>query len=60
MNADQFQGRVEFAVGLAKEVIGTVLLSAVWRQRGRREQVSGYARARYGDAVASVVRRSHW
>jgi uncharacterized protein YjbJ (UPF0337 family) len=59
MNADQFRGRIEIAVGRAKELFGTVLHNSTLRHRGRREQISGQARAGYGDAVAAVVRRSH-
>ena len=59
MNSDQIQGRVEIAVGRAKEFLGTVFHSATLKARGRHAQISGHARSGYGDAVAAVVRRAH-
>ena len=59
MNADQLHGRLEVAVGLVKEHLGVVLRSASLKYRGRKQQISGQARAGYGDAVAAVVRRAH-
>jgi uncharacterized protein YjbJ (UPF0337 family) len=59
MNADQIRGRIDVAVGLLTELVGTVLRRPDLEHRGQREQLTGHARASYGNAVAAVVRRAH-
>jgi len=59
MNADQFRGRVDIAIGRIKEFAGSVLRRPELEHRGRREQVTGHARASYGNAIAAIVRRAH-
>jgi uncharacterized protein YjbJ (UPF0337 family) len=59
MNGDQFWSRADIAIGRMKEFAGFVLRRPALENRGKHEQVTGRARASYGNAVAAVLRRAH-
>ncbi len=59
MYSDQWKGRIQIAIGTAKQIAGSVLHRAGLKLRGQHECVVGQARANYGRAIAAVVRRSY-
>jgi uncharacterized protein YjbJ (UPF0337 family) len=57
MTTDQVYGRIEIAMGKAKKLAGAALHNSRLKHSGLRTEVVGQARAMYGDAMASVIRR---
>ena len=54
INKDQVKGRIDEAMGKAKEVVGKVLGNKDLEQKGKVEKVVGKVEAGYGDLKHDV------
>ncbi|MFZ5528086.1 MAG: CsbD family protein [Pseudomonadota bacterium] len=57
MNKDQVKGRMQQAVGKAKEVAGDATDNSKLQAKGIAQQAKGKAQANYGDAKNSVAKK---